>query len=100
MARKFVGIRANFYSNQMKSFMKYKVDTKELYTDKGEFVKKLECEKKADWENMMPGKNDLERICTHCNKSVMDVEFLSDDEILFFVKKRPETCIKVRAQII
>ena len=40
---------------------------------------------------MMPGKNEMERICSHCNKSVLNTEFLSDDEVLFLLTKRPET---------
>lgn len=80
--------------------MKYKIDTKELYTDEGVFVKKMQCKTGIDWEKMESGKNDLERICSHCNKSVLDVEFLSDDEILFLLNKKPETCIKINTKIV
>jgi hypothetical protein len=78
--------------------MKYNPDTKELYTNKGILIKKMQCPKVVYWEDMLPGKNDLERICSGCNKSVMDVEFLSDDEVLFLLNKRPETCIKVNTK--
>jgi hypothetical protein len=78
--------------------MKYNADTKELYTDNDVFVKKMQCLIGVDWENMAPGKNDLERICFHCNKSVLDVDFLSDDEVLYLMSKRPETCIKISAK--
>lgn len=78
--------------------MQYKVDTKELYTDKGVFVKKMQCPKDVDWEKMLPGKNDIERICSYCNKSVLDVEFFSDDDVLFLMKKSPDTCLKINAK--
>ena len=78
--------------------MQYKIDTKELYTDKGVFVKKMQCPKVVDWEKMLPGTNDMERICSHCNKSVLNVEFLSDDEVLFLMKMRPETCLKINVK--
>ena len=78
--------------------MKYKNDTKELYTDNGLFVKKMQCPRVVDWENMMPGKNEIERICNQCNKSVLNTEFLSDEEVLFLLNKRPETCIKISAK--
>jgi hypothetical protein len=78
--------------------MKYKIETKELYTDNGLLVKKMQCPKVVYWDNMMPGKNDIERICSHCNKSVLNVDFFSDDEILFLLNKRPETCIKIYAK--
>ncbi len=78
--------------------MQYKVDTKELYTDKGEFVKKMQCPRDVEWGNIMPGKNDIERNCIHCNKSVLNIEFLSDDEVVFLLNKRPETCLKINAK--
>jgi hypothetical protein len=78
--------------------MKYNPDTKELHTDKGVLIKKMQCPKVVYWEEMLTGKNDLERICSGCNKSVMDVEFLSDDEVLFLLNKRPDTCIKVNTK--
>ena len=80
--------------------MKYKIETKELYTDKGVFVKKMQCQIRVDWGKMEPGNNDLERICSHCNKSVLDVEFLSDEEVLFLLNKKPETCIKINTKIV
>jgi hypothetical protein len=78
--------------------MKYKVDTKELYTDNGVFVKKMQCSNDVEWENMQPGKNDLERICSECDKSVLNAEFLSDDEVLFLMRRRPDTCVKINAK--
>ena len=29
-----------------------------------------------------------------------DVEFLSDDEVLFLLNKKPETCIKINTKIV
>lgn len=78
--------------------MQYKVDTKELYTDKGEFVKKMQCPRDVEWGNITTGKNDIERNCIHCNKSVLNIEFLSDDEVVFLLNKRPETCLKINAK--
>jgi hypothetical protein len=78
--------------------MKYKADTSELYTDNGLLVKKMQCEIPVYWGTMSPGKNDMERICTHCNRSVLNTEFLSDYEVVFLMKKRPETCIKTNAK--
>ena len=78
--------------------MQYKVDTKELYTDKGKFIKKMQCPRDVDWGNLTPGKYDIERYCIHCNKSILNVEFLSDDEVVFLLNKRPETCLKIKAK--
>ncbi len=78
--------------------MQFKVDTKELYTDKGEFVKKMQCPLDVVWGNMTPTENEIERNCIRCNKSVLNVEFLSDDEVVFLVNKRPEICLKIHVK--
>jgi hypothetical protein len=78
--------------------MKYKIDTKELITDKGIVLKKMQCSIEVDWEEMQPGKNDLERICSHCNKTVLNIDSLSDEEVIFVLSKKPDTCIKINAK--
>jgi hypothetical protein len=75
--------------------MKYKVDTKEFFTDDGVLIKKMQCSIEVDWDKMEHGKNDLERICSHCNKAVMNIEYLKDEEVLFLMKKKPDTCLKI-----
>ena len=75
--------------------MKYNPATKEIFTNEGQFIKKMNCPEKAEWETMEKGYNDLKRICKICNKSVIDTEFLSDDEMLFLVKKDANTCLRI-----
>jgi hypothetical protein len=75
--------------------MKYCPNTKELFTDNGVFVKKMQCTEPVDWENMGPGNNDLERNCHYCNKAVLDIDHLSDEEVMFVFSKRPDTCVKI-----
>ncbi len=79
--------------------MKYNPTTKEIYTDEGRFIKKMNCPEKAEWENMEKGENDLKRTCEICNKSVVDTEFLSDDELLFLVEKDANTCLRIISSI-
>ena len=55
----------------------------------------MNCPEKAEWESMEKGGNDLKRTCTICNKSVIDTEFLSDDEVLFLVEKDANTCLRI-----
>ena len=78
--------------------MQYEGDTKGLYTDKGEFVKIMRCPKGVQWGTMPSGENDIKRNCIHCNKTVLNVEFLSDDEVVFVVNKNPETCLNINAK--
>ena len=75
--------------------MKYNPTTKEIFTNEGKFIKKMSCPEKAEWETMEKGENELKRMCNICNKSVIDTEFLSDDEVLFLVEKDPNTCLRI-----
>ncbi len=75
--------------------MKYKPATKEIFTDEGKFIKNMNCPEKTEWETMKKGNCDLKRTCNICNKSVIDTEFLSDDEVLYLVEKDANTCLRI-----
>ena len=75
--------------------MKYNLTTKEIFTNDGQFIKKMNCPKKADWDTMDKTDNGLKRMCTICNKSVIDTEFLSDDEVLYLAEKDPNICLRI-----
>ena len=75
--------------------MKIKIKTKELFTDNGQFIKKMNCPIKAAWDDMERTTNAFERQCKGCNKMVTDTEYLSDDEILYIIKKNANTCFRV-----
>jgi hypothetical protein len=78
--------------------MKYNIDTKELFTDTGLLLKKMQCPIDVDWEKMEPGKNDLEKICLHCNKSVLNTDFFTDEEVMFLLKRDGDKCLKVNTK--
>ncbi len=78
--------------------MKYNIDTKELFTDTGLLLKKMQCPIDVDWEKMEPGKNDLEKICHHCNKSVLNTDFFTDEEVMFLLKRDGDKCLKVNTK--
>jgi hypothetical protein len=75
--------------------MKYNLTTKEIFTNDGQFIKKMNCPEKADWDTMDKTDNDLKRMCNICNKSVIDTEFLSDDEVLYLAEKDPTICLRI-----
>lgn len=75
--------------------MKYNEETRELYTDKGEFIKKMNCPEQPKWDNMKKGKHIFERTCEICNKSVIDTNFLTDEEVLFVVEENNNQCLKI-----
>ncbi len=78
--------------------MKYKVETKELFTFQGILLKKMQCPVEVKWEEMQPGKNDLEKICTQCNKMVLDIDTLSEEEVSFLLSKNPDICLKINVK--
>ncbi len=75
--------------------MKYNPTSKEIFTNEGQLIKKMNCPEKVEWETMEKGENVLKRKCNICNKSVIDTEFLSDDEVLFLVEKDANTCLRI-----
>ncbi len=79
--------------------MQFDPINKEVFTDDGQFIKKMNCPEKAEWDTMEKGDNDLKRTCNICNKSVIDTEFLSDDEVLFLVEKDVNTCLRIISSI-
>jgi hypothetical protein len=76
--------------------MKYNAETKELFTDKGVFLKKMQCHEDVEWKKMEKGKNDLVKICNLCKKEVISTECLSDDEIKFILEKDSNTCLYIK----
>lgn len=76
--------------------MKFNPITKELFTDSGQFIKRLFCPYKVYWENLLLNKeNPATRFCSHCNHQIIDTAMISDTELLEVLRKDSETCLKV-----
>ena len=74
--------------------MKFNPFTNNLYTDKGEFIKKLTCPFRMNWSELHPIKEGV-RNCNQCNHSIIDTAILKDYELLEMVRTNPNTCLKV-----
>ena len=74
--------------------MKFNPITKELYTDKDDFIKSLHCPFKVRWELLDPN-NSYSKNCSHCERSIFDTQLFSDEEIYDMVKLNPNTCLKI-----
>ena len=74
--------------------MKFDPITKEIFTDKNEFVKKLNCPYRMTWSNL-EDTNSQFRKCSVCEKVIIDTNILTDDELVEIVKQDPNTCLKV-----
>ena len=74
--------------------MKFNPLTKEIYTDKGEFVKTMNCPYKMSWDNLETTIINM-RKCANCDHLIVDTEVLTDDELLKMVRQNPAICLKI-----
>ena len=75
--------------------MKFNPITQELFTKDNKFIKKMFCPYKMRWANMKSIDNSTSGTCSKCNQSIIDTQFLTDDEILDLTKQNPQTCLKL-----
>jgi hypothetical protein len=74
--------------------MKFNPFTKDIYTDKDIFIKKLSCPYKMTWESLET-LNSTVRKCTKCDHFILNTEGITDDDLLKIVRQNPETCLKI-----
>ena len=74
--------------------MKFDPLTKDIYTDKDEFVKTMNCPYKMSWDNLEDTSSTL-RKCANCDHLIVDTEVLTDDDLLKMVRLNPDTCLKI-----
>ena len=74
--------------------MRFDPIKKEVYSDQGEFIKKMNCPYKLNWVSL-EATNTRFRNCSNCDRLVVDTKFLSDDELQNMVKQNPNTCLKI-----
>ena len=74
--------------------MKFNPITKELYTDKDDFIKSLHCPLKISWELLDPH-NSYSKKCSYCERSIIDTQLFSDEDIHEIVNLNPNTCLKI-----
>lgn len=74
--------------------MKFDPLNKEIYTDKDEFVKTMNCPYKMSWANLEAANSTL-RKCANCDHLIVDTEVLTDDDLLKVVRQNPDTCLKI-----
>lgn len=74
--------------------MKFDPITKDIYTDKDEFVKRMNCPYKMSWDKL-EATNSNSRKCANCDHLIIDTEVLTDNDLLKIVKQNPDTCLKI-----
>ena len=81
-------------SLKIKKSMRFDPITKEVYTNNGEFIKKMDCPYKINWDDL-EATNSTSRKCSTCDHLIIDTQYLSDDELLKMVTQNPNTCLKI-----
>jgi hypothetical protein len=78
--------------------MIYDTETRELRTNDGRFLKKLDCPVHKRWQELtVISEDDLtRRKCFTCHKVVVDISKLTDEEAIAFFRKKPKQCIHIQ----
>lgn len=74
--------------------MKFDSITKNIYSDKDEFIKRMNCPYKMSWDNL-ENVNSTMRKCANCDHLIVDTEVLTDQELMKMVSQNPDTCLKI-----
>ena len=74
--------------------MKLNLVTMDIHTDKGEYIKTLDCPFKINWDSLEVVNSGI-RKCTNCDHVIIDTKDLTDNDLLQLVRQNPDTCIKI-----
>jgi hypothetical protein len=74
--------------------MRFDPLTKNIFTDKDEFVKTMNCPYKMSWDKL-EATSLTKRKCANCDHLIVDTESLTDDDLLNIVVENPNTCLKI-----
>ena len=76
--------------------MQYDPLANALFTDEGQLIKRLHCPKKIRWKDLKPieGENAA-RLCTTCDRDIIDTAFYDDEAVFNLLRAQPDTCLKI-----
>jgi len=78
--------------------MKYDAKSRQLLTDEGELIKQLHCPLHKTWNNLLKiESHDMKRHCCDCQKDVLDISSLSEEQVIAVVQYDPEVCVCIRS---
>jgi hypothetical protein len=75
--------------------MIYDSKARELKTNYGQFLKKLDCPLHKKWQDltMISEEEPTRRHCSSCKKFVVDIGEMTDEEVVAFFEESPEACV-------
>jgi hypothetical protein len=62
--------------------MQIDAKTGDLFTDSGEFLKRLNCPKRMEWNAMGLGNLSVGRLCHVCDRVVHDTAMMTDQDLV------------------
>jgi len=76
--------------------LKFNPITKKIYTDDGEYLKKMYCPFIIQWNklNSIDNSNTIKN-CLICKKNIIDTAFFNDEQIRNMIKEDKKTCLKI-----
>jgi hypothetical protein len=69
--------------------------TQTLFTNDGQFVKKLHCPYGVRWDGLVEAHGSPHRSCSVCQHPILDTATMADSELLSKLRSAPDTCLKV-----
>lgn len=75
--------------------MKFNPVSKKLFTDDGEFIKKLYCPYQLKWDLLKLLPDQRSRLCSLCEKPVIDTNHYDEAHLKRLLEERPDTCLKI-----
>ena len=67
---------------------------KNIYTDDGSFLKKIECPKNISVSDLNTQSNNR-LLCNQCEKNIIDAQVISEDNLIKVLKEDKNTCLKI-----
>ena len=67
---------------------------KNIYMDDGSFLKKIECPKNISASDL-GAQPDNKLFCNQCEKSIIDAQATSEDNLTRLLKEDKNTCLKI-----
>lgn len=76
--------------------MKFNPVTKELFTNEGEFLKRVFCPKLMTWDRLKVNQGISEsRNCEICERHVLDTSKVEEQHLISHIIENPDSCLKL-----
>ena len=70
------------------------IKDKNIYTEKGVFLKTISCPKKISYSSLIR-KTDKQMLCSSCHKNLIDTDNISEGELVDILTKDKDTCLVI-----